>query len=78
MALPARMTAIAIRAPGGPEMLVSEERPVPVPGAGEILPDLVHDLFLRAVVVVDGRHRSPPRRSPENSGLGGGCHTPGR
>src|SRR6516162_8145446 len=35
--LPARMTAIAIRAPGGPEMLVPEERPVPTPGAGEIL-----------------------------------------
>jgi len=35
--LPARMTAIAIRAPGGPEVLVPEERPVPSPGAGEIL-----------------------------------------
>src|SRR5271165_5297490 len=35
--LPARMTAIAIRAPGGPEMLVPEQRPVPTPGAGEIL-----------------------------------------
>ena len=28
MTVPARMTAIAIRAPGGPEMLVPEERPV--------------------------------------------------
>jgi NADPH2:quinone reductase len=37
MNLPSRMTAIAIRAPGGPEMLVPEQRPVPVPGAGEIL-----------------------------------------
>ena len=37
MALPARMTAIAIKAPGGPEMLVPEERPVPTPGPGEIL-----------------------------------------
>lgn len=37
MALPSRMTAIAIRAPGGPEMLVPEERPMPMPGAGEIL-----------------------------------------
>jgi NADPH2:quinone reductase len=35
--LPARMTVIAIRAPGGPEVLVPEERPVPAPGAGEIL-----------------------------------------
>jgi len=36
-ALPSRMTAIAIPAPGGPEVLVPEERPVPQPGAGEIL-----------------------------------------
>ena len=35
--VPARMTAIVIRAPGGPEVLVPEERPVPAPGAGEIL-----------------------------------------
>src|SRR3990172_4328204 len=35
--LPAHMTAIAIRAPGGAEMLVPEQRPVPAPGAGEIL-----------------------------------------
>jgi putative PIG3 family NAD(P)H quinone oxidoreductase len=35
--LPAAMTAIAISAPGGPEMLVPEQRPVPVPAAGEIL-----------------------------------------
>jgi len=35
--LPARMTAIGIRALGGPEVLVAEDRPVPTPGAGEIL-----------------------------------------
>jgi NADPH:quinone reductase len=35
--LPSRMTAIAIRAPGGPEVLVPEERPVPNAGAGEVL-----------------------------------------
>jgi NADPH2:quinone reductase len=37
MTLPARMTAIAIRKPGGPEVLVPEERAMPVPGPGEIL-----------------------------------------
>src|SRR5712664_2546721 len=37
MTLPTTMTAIAIRAPGGPEMLVPEERPMPVPGPEEIL-----------------------------------------
>jgi putative PIG3 family NAD(P)H quinone oxidoreductase len=35
--LPSRMTAIAIRAPGGPEVLVPEERPVATPGTGEVL-----------------------------------------
>lgn len=37
MTLPSRMTVIAIKTPGGPEMLVPEERPVPAPGPGEIL-----------------------------------------
>jgi len=36
-ALPARMTVIAIRAPGGPEVLTAEQRPVPKPDDGEIL-----------------------------------------
>ena len=31
------MQAVAIAAPGGPEMLSVEERPVPVPGPGEVL-----------------------------------------
>ena len=35
--LPAQMTAITIRAPGGPEVLVPEQRPVASPGPGEIL-----------------------------------------
>jgi NADPH2:quinone reductase len=35
--LPAEMTAIAIRAPGGPHVLVPEKRPVPPPGQGEVL-----------------------------------------
>ena len=36
-ALPARMTAIAIRESGGPDVLVPEPQPVPTPGPGEIL-----------------------------------------
>ena len=36
-ALPDRMTVIAIRQPGGPEVLTPEPRPVPQPAAGEIL-----------------------------------------
>ena len=37
MSLPPAMTVIAIRAPGGPEVLVPQERPMPSPGTGEIL-----------------------------------------
>jgi NADPH2:quinone reductase len=36
-ALPATMTAIAITAPGGPDVLVPENRPLPKPGTGEML-----------------------------------------
>jgi len=36
-AIPATMTAIEIREPGGPEVLVPTRRPVPEPGAGEVL-----------------------------------------
>ena len=35
--LPAQMTAVTISRPGGPEVLVPAQRPVPKPGAGEIL-----------------------------------------
>ena len=35
--VPAQMTVIGISKPGGPEVLVPETRPVPAPGAGEIL-----------------------------------------
>lgn len=35
--LPSHMTVIAISTPGGPEVLVPEQRAVPVPGANEIL-----------------------------------------
>ena len=35
--LPAQMTAIVISKPGGPEVLVPEQRPVPKPGPNEIL-----------------------------------------
>jgi len=35
--IPTSMTVIAIRSPGGPEMLVPEQRPVMAPGQGEVL-----------------------------------------
>src|SRR5205085_7980096 len=36
-ALPPRMTALVIRAPGAPDVLVPEERPVPALGPGEVM-----------------------------------------
>ncbi|WP_027579283.1 NAD(P)H-quinone oxidoreductase [Bradyrhizobium sp. Ai1a-2] len=35
--LPAQMTVVGISKPGGPDVLLPETRPVPVPGQGEIL-----------------------------------------
>ncbi|MGY3602570.1 NAD(P)H-quinone oxidoreductase [Bradyrhizobium sp. Leo121] len=35
--LPAQMTVVGISKPGGPEVLLPETRPVPLPGQGEIL-----------------------------------------
>jgi len=35
--LPSQMTAIAIREPGGPDVLVPQTRPVPAAGTGEVL-----------------------------------------
>ena len=35
--IPTTMTAIEISEPGGPEVLVPGQRPVPAPGAGEVL-----------------------------------------
>jgi putative PIG3 family NAD(P)H quinone oxidoreductase len=35
--VPDDMMAIAIKVPGGPEVLVAERRPVPLPGEGEVL-----------------------------------------
>lgn len=67
--LPARMTAIAIRAPGGPDVLAPEERPVPQPQRGEILvavkaagvnrPDVMQRLGLYP----------PPKGAPDIPGL---------
>jgi NADPH:quinone reductase len=37
MTIPSTMTAIVIRAPGGPDVLLPEQRPVPQPGEGEVL-----------------------------------------
>ncbi len=35
--LPTLMTAVAISKPGGPEVLIPEQRPVPQPGPNQVL-----------------------------------------
>src|SRR5437868_15310316 len=35
--VPSEMTAIAVREPGGPDVLVAQTRPPPAPGPGEVL-----------------------------------------
>src|SRR5579864_4476418 len=68
-ALPARMTAIGIKAPGGPEMLVPEERPVPAPGAGEILVKVAAAGVNRPDVMQRKGNYPPPPGAPDIPGL---------
>ena len=69
MTLPARMTAIAIRAPGGPEMLAPEERPVPAPGSGEILVKVVAAGVNRPDVRQRQGNYPPPKGATDIPGL---------
>ena len=67
--VPSRMTAIAIRAPGGPEMLVPEERPVPSPGGGEILVKVAAAGLNRPDVMQRKGLYPPPKGAPDIPGL---------
>lgn len=67
--LPNRMTAIAIKAPGGPEMLVPEERDVPLPGAGEILVKVAAAGVNRPDVMQRQGLYPPPPGAPDIPGL---------
>jgi len=67
--LPSRMTAIAIRAPGGPEMLVPEERQVPAPGVGEILVKVAAAGVNRPDVMQRMGLYPPPKGAPDIPGL---------
>jgi NADPH2:quinone reductase len=63
------MTVIAIKAPGGPEMLVVEDRPVPTPGAGEILIKVAAAGVNRPDVMQRKGLYPPPPGAPEIPGL---------
>jgi NADPH:quinone reductase len=66
---PARMTAIAIKTPGGPEALVAEERPVPVPGAREVLVKVAAAGVNRPDVMQRKGQYPPPPGAPDIPGL---------
>jgi NADPH2:quinone reductase len=69
MPLPSHMTVIAIRAPGGPEMLVPQERPVPAPGPGEILVKVVAAGVNRPDVRQRQGSYPPPKGATDIPGL---------
>ena len=69
MRLPSSMTVIAIKAPGGPEMLVPEQRPVPTPGDGEILVKLAAAGVNRPDVMQRQGLYPPPPGAPDTPGL---------
>jgi len=68
-ALPTSMTAIGIKAPGGPEALVPEQRPVPMPGAGEILVKVAAAGVNRPDVMQRKGLYPPPPGAPDIPGL---------
>jgi len=67
--IPARMTAIGIKAPGGPDALVPEDRPVPAPGDGEILVKVEAAGVNRPDVMQRKGLYPPPPGAPDIPGL---------
>jgi len=67
--LPGMMTAMAIKAPGGPEALVAETRPLPQPGPGEILIRVAAAGVNRPDVAQRQGHYPPPPGASDLPGL---------
>lgn len=67
--LPTAMTVIAIRQPGGPDVLVPQSRPVPTPGAGEILVKVAAAGVNRPDVMQRQGLYPPPKGATEIPGL---------
>ncbi|MFQ3622936.1 MAG: NAD(P)H-quinone oxidoreductase [Acetobacteraceae bacterium] len=65
MTLPQTMRHVAMRAPGGPEVLTLAEAPVPAPGPGELLIE-VHAAGVNRPDIAqrEGRYPPPPGASP--------------
>jgi len=67
--LPRTMTVIAIRAPGGPEVLTPEERPLPVPAEREILVRVRVAGLNRPDILQRQGSYPPPPGAPDIPGL---------
>src|SRR4030088_2695808 len=67
--VPSQMTAIAIREPGGPDVLVPQTRPVPAPGPGEILVKVAAAGVNRPDVMQRQGLYPPPKGASEIPGL---------
>jgi len=67
--LPKSMTCIAIREPGGPNVLVASEQPLPSPGDGEILVKVIAAGVNRPDVMQRQGHYPPPKGATEIPGL---------
>jgi putative PIG3 family NAD(P)H quinone oxidoreductase len=67
--LPKSMTSIAIRAPGGPDMLAPQQQAVPAPGEGEILVKVAAAGVNRPDVLQRQGHYPPPKGATEIPGL---------
>ena len=62
--LPATMQAVAIREPGGPDVLELVQQPVPAPGAGEVLIRVAASGINRPDVVQRKGHYPAPPATP--------------
>ncbi|TCM82667.1 NAD(P)H-quinone oxidoreductase [Rhodovulum steppense] len=71
MTLPATMRAVEISEPGGPEVLRLTDRPVPVPGAGEILIRLAYAGVNRPDALQRAGLYAPPPWASDLPGLEG-------
>ena len=67
--LPQSMTAIAIREPGGPDVLVPQQMPMPSPGEGEILVKVAAAGVNRPDVMQRLGQYPPPKGTTEIPGL---------
>jgi NADPH2:quinone reductase len=68
-AVPTTMTAIELKEPGGPEMLVPGKRPVPKPGKGEVLIKVEAAAINRPDVLQRQGKYPPPPGAPDTLGL---------